>query len=249
MIRSPRSHRPMILSSVLLFMAITLSACAGSHGFDRQALKESFQQDPDVVTERDIASVLDLQPQLPSPFRLAVYFKTRVVPFRATIHKPNWLASDKELIIKKLQPIVDERIAKDVFVLAESTVQGTLARDIRLAAARYNADVVLIVDSAAAIDRYNNGHAAWYATGLGAYLAPGTQSDALFMIEGTLWDVRTGYLYGTQSAEGTAQSVGPAASLDDKHVVARAKETAVESFGVHTADLLRLMKEKFQSKR
>jgi hypothetical protein len=68
------------------------------------------------------------------------------------------------------------------------------------------------------------------------------------MIEGTAWDVRTGYLYGTQSAEGTAQSIGPAASLDDKHVVARAKEAAVESFGGHTADFLRLMKEKFQPK-
>lgn len=249
MIRSQRSHRPMIPLSLLLCIALALSACAGSRGFDRQELKDSFQQEPDVVTDRDIASVLDLQPQLPSPFRLALYFKTHAVPFRATMHKPSWLASDKELIIKKLQPVVDERIVKDVFVLADSTVQGTLTRDIRLAAARYTADVVLIVDSAAAVDRYNNGRAAWYATGLGAYLAPGTQSDALFMIEGTAWDVRTGYLYGIQSAEGTAQSIGPAASLDDKDVVARAKEAAVESFGGHTADLLRLMKEKFKPKR
>jgi hypothetical protein len=236
----------MILSALLVCMAIALSACAERHGFDREALKESFQQEPDVVTDRDIASVMDLQPQLPSPFRLAVYFKARAVPFHAAIHKPNWLASDKDLIIKKLKPVVDERIVKDVFVLAESTVQGTLLRDIRLAAARY---VVLIVDGAAAVDRYNNGHALWYVTGLGAYLAPGTQSDALFMIEGALWDVRTGYLYGTQSAEGTAQSVGPAVSLDDRHVVARAKEAAEESFGLHTADLLRLMKQKFPPKR
>ena len=126
---------------------------------------------------------------------------------------------------------------KDVFVLADSTVQGTLARDIRLAAARCNADVVLIVESAAAVDRYNNGHAAWYATGLGVYLASGTQSDALFMIEGTLWDVRTGYLYGTQSAEGTSQSVGPAASLDDKHVVARAREAAESSLSAGTQQI------------
>jgi hypothetical protein len=33
--------------------------------------------------------------------------------------------------------------------------------------------------------------------------------------------------------------------LQDKEVVARAKEAALESFSKHTADMLRLMKEKF----
>ena len=239
----------MIPLTFLLCVTVTLSACAGSRGFDRQALQESFQQEPDVVTDRNIASIRDQQPQLPSPFRLAVYFKTQTVPFRPTIHKPGWLGTDRDFVLKQLQPVLNERIVKDVFVLADSTVQGMLARDIRLAAARYNADVVLIVDSAAAVDRYNNGRAAWYATGLGAYLASGTQSDALFMIEGTAWDVRTGYLYGTQFAEGTAQSIGPAASLDDNHVLARAKEAGLESFGRHTADFLRGIKEKYPPKR
>jgi hypothetical protein len=249
MIRLQQFHRPIIPLAFLLGIALALSACAGSRGFDRQALKASFQQESDVVTNRDIAPVLDPKPQLTSPFRLAVYFKTHAVPFRATMRKPNWLGTDKDLFIKKLQPVVDERIVENIFVLADSTVQGTLARDIRPAAARYNADVVLIIDSAAAVDRYNNGHAAWYATGLGLYVASGTQSDALYMIEGAVWDVRTAYLYGTQSAEGTAQSIGPAASLDDNHVLARAKEAAVESFGGRLADFLRLMKEKFQLRR
>jgi hypothetical protein len=61
---------------------------------------------------------------------------------------------------------------------------------------------LLVIDGASAVERYNNGHAAWYATGIGAYFAHGTESHALFMMEGTLWDVRTGYLYGTQTAEG-----------------------------------------------
>ncbi|HET6277365.1 MAG TPA: hypothetical protein VFG08_01130 [Candidatus Polarisedimenticolia bacterium] len=230
---------------LLLLMLFTVSSCAASRGFDREAMQDMLHADPDVVTERDIAAVLDLQPDLPSPFRLALYFTTDQTPFQFSVQRPNWLSADKELIIKSLRPLTEERIVKTAFVLADSTVQGTLNRDIRLAAARYNADVVLIVNGAAAVDRYNNGNAAWYATILGAYLAPGTHSDALFMIEGTVWDVRTGYLYGTQTAEGSAQSVGPAASLNDKDVVSRAKEAALQSFGKHTADLLRLMREKF----
>ncbi|WP_447600683.1 hypothetical protein [Nitrospira sp. Nam80] len=234
-----------MIALFLLLMLFSVSSCTASRGFDRQALTNLLHADPDVVTERDIAAVLDLQPNLPSPFRLALYLTTDQAPFQASAQKANWLSPDKESLLSNLRPLTEEGIVKAAFVLADSTVQGTLNRDIRLAAARYNADVLLIVNGVAAVDRYNNRYAAWYATILGAYLAPGTHSDALFMIEGTVWDVRTGYLYGTQTAEGTAQSVGPAASLEDREVVARAKEAAVESFGKHTADLLRLMSEKF----
>lgn len=234
----------MILALVLL-MVVGASGCTASRGFDRVGLQAMLQADPDVVTERDIAAVLGLKPDLSLPFRMALYFTTGHAPFQSALQRPDWLGEDKDQVLDRLRPLNSEAILSSVFILAESTVQGTLNRDIRLAAARYNADVLLIVNGAAAVDRYNNGYAAWYATGLGAYLAPGTHSDALFMIEGTLWDVRSGYLYGTQSAEGTARSVGPAAYLEDKHVVARAKAAALESFADHLADLLRRMKESF----
>jgi rhombotail lipoprotein len=232
--------------TIIVLLLFSLSGCASSRGFNREAMQAMVRTEPDVVTDRDIARVLEMQPELPVPFRLAVYFTTHRAPFHFSIQRPNWLTADKELVLGSLKPLKDEIVIKTAFVLADSTVQGSLNRDIRMAAARYNADVVLIVNGAAAVDRYNNQSAAWYATILGAYVAAGTHSDALFMIEGTVWDVRTGYLYGTQTAEGTAQSVGPAASLQDKEVVTRAKEAALESFGKHTADLLRLMKEKFR---
>ena len=130
---------------LLLFMLFTVTSCTASRGFDRQALKDLLRADPDVVTERDIAAVLDLQPELPSPFRLALYFTTDQVPFRSSIQKANWLTLDKEAILNKLRPLTEEGIVKTAFVLADSTVQGTLNRDIRLAAARYNADVLMIV--------------------------------------------------------------------------------------------------------
>jgi hypothetical protein len=235
----------MTMAIAVVFILVVLSGCVPSRGFDRTAMQEMLRTEPDVVTDRDIARVLEVQPDLPAPFRLALFFTTHRRPFHFSIQRPNWLTADKELVLNSLKPLRDENVVKTAFVLADSTVQGTLNRDIRLAAARYNSDVVLIVNGAASVDRYNNSHAAWYATILGVYLASGTHSDALFMIEGTVWDVRTGYLYGTQTAEGSAQSVGPAASLQDKEVVARAKEAALESFTKHTVDLLRLMKEKF----
>jgi hypothetical protein len=232
--------------AVVVLTLVALSGCAPSRGFDREAMQAMLRADPDVVTDRDIARVLGLEPELPSPFRVALYFTSDQSPFPFSVQRPNWLTADKELVLDSLKPLKEENVVKTAFVLADSTVQGKLNRDIRLAAARYNSDVVLIVNGAASVDRYNNARAAWYVTILGAYLASGTHSDALFMIEGTVWDVRTGYLYGTQAAEGTAQSVGPAVSLDDKEVVARAKEAALQSFGKHIAGMLRVMKEKFR---
>ncbi|HEX2055237.1 MAG TPA: hypothetical protein VHF07_02010 [Nitrospiraceae bacterium] len=230
---------------LLALMLFALSGCAASKGFDRQAMQDMLHAEPDVVTDRDIACVLDLQAELPAPFRLALYFRTDHRPFELSVQRADWLAADKDVVLNSLKPLKEENIVKTAFVLADSAVQGTLNRDIRLAAARYNADVVVVVQGAAAVDRYNNGSAAWYATILGLYLAAGTQSDALFMIEGTVWDVRTGYLYGTQAAEGTARSVGPAASLEDREVVARAKAAALASFSEDLANVLRVMRERF----
>ena len=87
-------------------------------------------------------------------------------------------------------------------------------------------------------------YTAWYATGIGAYFAHGTESHALFMMEGTLWDVRTGYLYGTQTAEGETTLVGPAPSLEDRTAVAEAKDVALERFSKELAEMLRLLREK-----
>jgi hypothetical protein len=231
-----------LLALILLF---GLSSCAPSRGFDREAMQDMLRSEPDVVTEGDIGGALDRQADIPMPFRLAVFFTSQHAPFEASVQRPNWLAADKERILNSVQPLKKDNLIDMAFILADSAVQGRSNRDIRLAAARYNADLVLVVNGAAAVDRYNNGYAAWYATILGIYLAPGTHSDALFMVEGTLWDTRTGFLYGTQTAEGTAHSVGPAAWLDDKEVVARAKQEALQSFGEQAADLLRLTKERF----
>ena len=229
---------------LLLLLSVTVSACTGARGLNRQLLQESFHDHPEVVTDRDIASTMTLQANLPTPYRLAVFFKHEDFPSRPALQRVDWVSTDADRVQRALAPVQEEGILQQSFLLANSTVQGTTLRDIRLAAARYNADALLIIDGASAVERYNNGHAAWYATGIGAYFAHGTESHALFMMEGTLWDVRTGYLYGTQTAEGETTLVGPAPSLEDKTAVAEAKDVAFERFGKELADMLRELKER-----
>ncbi|MDR4478507.1 MAG: hypothetical protein R3B37_01990 [Nitrospira sp.] len=227
-----------------LLLIVTISACTGSRGLNRQILQESFHDHPDVVTDRDIADTLALQARLPTPYRLAVFFKHKDFPSRPALQRVDWGSADADRVQRALAPVREEGILAQSFLLANSTVQGTTFGDIRLAAARYNADAILVIDGAAACERYNNGHAWWYATGIGAYFAHGTESHALFMMEGTLWDVRTGYLYGTQTAEGETTLIGPAPSLEDKAAIAEAKDVAMERFGKELAGMLRLVREK-----
>ena len=227
-----------------LTFLIALSACTGARGLNRHILQESFHDNPEVATDRDIAATMATQATLPTPYRLAIYFKHEDFPSRPALQRVDWGSSDGARVQRALDAVQEEGILQRTFLLANSTVQGNTLRDIRHAAARYNADAILIIDGASAFERYNNSHAWWYATGIGAYFAHGTESHALFMVEGTLWDVRTGALYGTQTAEGETTLIGPAPSLDDKAAVAEAKDVAMTRFGRELADTLRLLKEK-----
>ncbi|MBS0169727.1 MAG: hypothetical protein JSR62_05180 [Nitrospira sp.] len=237
-------NRSLQLLILLLIGLISLPACSGSRGLNRQILQDSFHDYPDVVTDRDIADTMATAAHLTHPYRLALYFKHKDFPSQRSLQRVDWGSADADLVQRALKPVQEEGILQQAFLLANSTVQGNTLRDIRIAAARYNADAILILDGASAVERYNNSHAAWYATGIGTYFAHGTESHALFIVEGTLWDVRTGALYGTQTAEGETTLIGPAPSLDDKAAVAEAKDVAMARFGRELADTLRLLKEK-----
>jgi hypothetical protein len=177
------------------------------------------------------------------PFRLALYFVRRDFPAHRTIQKAEWVSADKEVLEQWLAPLRNEGIVTDLFLLVDATIQGRDARKIRQAAARYGADAIMILDGIAAVDRYNNGYASLYTTLIGAWLAPGTVSEALFMMEGEMWDVRTERLYTTQAAEGQAQTVGTAIAVEDRQVLDRAKKVALDEFGKRMADELRRLKD------
>ena len=232
---------PLVLA---LLFSVACAACTEARGLNRHILQDSFHDHPEVATDRDIAATMAVQATLPTPYRLAIYFKHRDFPSRPALQRVDWVSSDGARVQRSLEPVQEEGILQRTFLLANSTVQGNTLRDIRLAAARYNADAILIIDGASAFERYNNGHAWWYATGIGTYFADGTECHALFMMEGTLWDVRTGYLYGTQTSEGETTLIGPAPSLNNRAAVAEAKDVAMARFGRELADMLRELKEK-----
>jgi DNA-binding transcriptional regulator YiaG len=175
-------------------------------------------------------------PNPPHPLRLALYFVERDMPIRHKIRMAKWMDRDKDALMKSLTPLQREGIVADTFLLADSTIHGYDIQKIRQAAARYDADAVLIVEGVGAVDRHNNGYAAWYVTLIGAYFAPGTVSDALVMIHSSLWNARSERLYTTQTAEGRSTLTGSAVSLEDGQALAQAKTAALVELGKRTVD-------------
>ena len=219
-----------------VLLILLAGGCAGSAEFDRTAMRATLGSAETPAAQHAPAVAHADMPNPPHPLRLALYFVEWDLPIQHKIRLAKWTDMDKGALMKELRPLQNEGIVADTFLLADSTIHGYDVPKIRRAAARYDADAVLIVEGVGSVDRYNNGYAAWYVTLIGAYIAPGTVSDALFMIHSSLWDARTERLYATQTAEGRSTLTGSAVLLEDGQVLARAKTAALAEFGKRTVD-------------
>jgi len=219
-----------------VLLILLAGGCAGSAEFDRTAMRATLGSAEIPAAQHAPAVAHADMPNPPHPLRLALYFVERDLPVQHKVRLAKWTDMDKGALMKELSPLQNEGIVADTLLLVDSTIRGYDVQKIRRAAARHDADAVLIVEGVGSVDRYNNGYAAWYVTLIGAYVAPGTVSDALFMIHSSLWDARTERLYATQTAEGRSTLTGSAVLLEDGQVLAQAKTAALAEFGKRMVD-------------
>lgn len=222
-----------IVASLVLALA---TGCASSQGFDRTAMSKALLVDPTSIPEGRPPANQNIH--LPTPLRLGVFFANHDFPNWQSIRKVEWLARDRDQLLRVLAPLQNEHILQEAAVLMDVTLRGEDLNGIRQAGARYGADVVLIVDGVAAVDRHNNRFAWLYPTLIGAYLAPGTESDALVMVTGSLWAVRSEWHAPTQTVEGISKLVGSAVLVDDSAALQEAKKRALQTLGKRIADQL-----------
>ena len=226
--------------TIILALIMTVSAgCASSQGFDRTAMSEALH----VGSTPESQLLASQSVQLSTPLRLGVFFVNRDFPNGQAVRKVEWLTSDREQLLRHLAPLQNEQILVDAFVLMDTTLRGESISGIRQAGARHGADVVLLVEGTAAVDRYNNRYALLYPTLLGAYLAPGTESDALVMVTGSLFAVRSEWHVPLQTVEGVSNVVGSAVLVEDGTALQEAKGRAINELGIHIVAQLRVLAE------
>lgn len=221
----------------LLFMA--LSACSTSQGFDRPGMQDTLLQRMNLVGARETQNLMENHPPLAGPFRLGVYFVRTEFPTRESIQSVEWLSAEKDQLVQRLAQLRSDQILREVVVLAEPTVRPLTSQELRQASARYGIDVLLLVDGVGAVARHNNAYALLYPTVIGAWLAPGTVIDALFILDGILWDLRTDTRLDRQTAEGQAQRTGAVVLVEDADALKEAKVLAIEAFGARLVEHLR----------
>lgn len=224
----------------LALIVAGLAGCAGSRGFDQAAMREALHLDSLSTSENPSVSHHHAHPS--PPFRLGVFFAKHEIPNTPSVRKIEWLSADRDQLLRELAPLRDEQLLADMFVLTDVRLRGDDIKEIRQAGARFGADVVLIIDGIAAIDRYNN-YLAWlYPTLLGAYLVPGTESAALVMATGRLWATRSDWQAPIQTVEERSKAIGAAAFLEDNAPLQEAKRLAIQTLGKSVVEQLRLLK-------
>ena len=211
-----------ILIGSFLFLSL---ACSPSRGLHVESLQETLRQDA-ASFEGTGAVVTDPAASLRRiPPTLALYLKPTGYLGRAF----EWDDHDRDLALAWARELAARSVLAGARFVSPASLKGSTLLELRQAAERYGADAILVLDGAAEVDRYNNYKAPLlYWTIVGAYVADGTHSDALCLIKATLWDVKTGGRLFTETAEGRTGQVGPAALVNDRDEVVRAKKQALD---------------------
>ena len=212
------------LAYIPLAPLLFLTACSSSQGLHLDPLQQTLQDEEarfvGTLPEKSLAN----PSTSPGPPKLALY----VMPTGFLRHEFEWTDADREALLAWTNRLQRDSLISGASLVQISSIKGNRLRELRESAMRNNADLLLIVDGAATVDRYNNYKGPLlYWTILGAYVADGTHSDALCLVRGALWDVHGETKLVEEEAQGLSRIVGPAARVEDREGVTAARRQAL----------------------
>jgi len=212
------------LAYMALAFLLFLTGCASSQGLHLDALQQTLQDEE----ARFVGALPSTSTANPStrqgPPKLGLY----VMPTGFFRHEFEWTDADRESLLAWTNGLQRDGLINSASFLQISSIKGNQLAQLRESAARYGADLLLIVDGAAAIDRYNNYKGTLlYWTILGAYFADGTHSEVLCLVRGSLWDIRGEAKLAAEEAQGFSKVVGPTARVEDREQVTAARRQAL----------------------
>jgi hypothetical protein len=213
----------MQLYLLVTIVMCVLTGCASSQGLSRERLETVLREEDARFTGMPSPGPNPTRPSAPV---LGLYLKPT-----GFLHREfEWSVRDRDMMLAWSRQVSLGSEGRRAGFLTMASLKGEGLNELRSSAARYGIDWLLIVEGAAAVDRYNNYKAPLlYWTILGAYLADGTHSDALCLLRATVWDVKAGVRLFEEQAEAVTHTVGPAALVDDSREIERAKTKAMET--------------------
>lgn len=219
-----------VVTLFVLFVVVPVG-CGSARGFNRGVLRQRLAEETPEITYDAIQTAFELKPQLPSGYKLGVFFNDpkKLDPSYSWHPAPPqyWPGDAKDVLLGMESGLRDKGVVSDMFVVTPIEACPDLL-SIRLAAARQGADAVLLVNGAMDVDEHNNGWSTTYALLLPALFMPGNELDALYMTTASLWDVRNGFLYLTAESEATAHQTRAPLYIHESSAIAKARREAME---------------------
>jgi rhombotail lipoprotein len=227
-----------MMAKLIAVLVVVAAAVGCSSGFQRVEMEAALQEDRKIfVDDRDVAAIEQLRPQIQFPIRLAV------VPPARLSHR-HWQESTETLKGEQEElDLLAEQLRKDGIVSAFMVIPrmlmdpnaGSGLKSIRIAAARMQADAVLVMRSVTDVDTYMNPLGLLDLSIAGMWLVPGHHKDALTIVEGVVIDNRNQFLYFAGSAEGTGSTWGPLAVIEERDAIQESRRNALHAFGERLA--------------
>ena len=214
---NPRSY-------MVLALSLFLPACASSQGLHLDLLQQTLQDEEARFTGALPPTSTANPSTRQGPPNLGLF----VMPTGFLSHEFEWTDADRESLLAWTNGLQRDGLISGASFIQLSSIKGNQLVQLRESAMRHGVDLLLIVDGAATVDRYNNYKGVLlYWTILGAYFVDGTHSDALCLVRGALWDVRGETKLFGEEAQGFSKIVGPAARVEDREGVTAARRLAL----------------------
>lgn len=228
------------LIKIVLAILIGFSLGCASKGFNRGELSNQIGTVKPVFDDEQIKQAFNKKANLPRKFKLGIYFKSpkpinyyRGVQWR-------WTEQDKNFFDDISNNLKSEGIISDSFPILDLDQNGESFDQLRMTAAQYQADAILIIEGVADIDRYIN-HWGWsYAFLLPTFFIPGSEADSIFIASAALWDVKNQYLYLTAQTESTSNETYVAAfGKQDKELIEIVKSQALDKLKLEIQKMIK----------
>jgi len=192
-----------------------------------------------VSSPLSVEEIEGLRPQVSLPIRVAVAPSS--VSYRrwwGSQELGTWGPGESAEIQSWEAPLKQAGVVKELILLPSLLIEecrwddpGCALRTNRAAAARVQADALLIINLATAVDEYANPASFLNLTLAGMWVVPGHHRDALTIVEGAMLDNRNEYLYAFARGEAEERIIRPFVYADSWKVVSLSRLKALQVFG------------------